>query len=773
LVLISLGVIVYYTAFTYLQVPFYGFIAAWKPDNVLAVDRVPAGREVSAYLQPGDRILAIDGVPVRQRIWGAVFSPGQASYDYTVQRDGRIHHFTIPVEPPTLAMRSEALQNRTATGLVALAFWLVGAAVVLFATPQNREAWLLGLVVLATATILAASEAALYNGPGAWLLSNPLYPLLSVLLVRLAFLSQQGGLSRTVQRVFRVLYGVALALGLVALFELLFLNPRGSSFELISGVSLYGILLLTLALGALANILVLLWRLWRMPPSYARRQILILLVFTTLAIVPGQLLTFYPWLLFDSPILSWALANLMLALIPAGYAYVIFRRRYLQLDIFMTNTLTLLIVVVLLSVTYSVAARFLRDSQFVQSGILAPGLIIAPLLLAVPYASRPVRRTVQVILYGAHQMYRERLADFSAMLTTGPEVDSLRTVFHKAMLTLQVRQAALILADGRGVMLSVELLRVGGIPSISTRDVSLPDGTYPYLSDSHELSQIHREIASLSWIQAVAPLVARGHLVGLLLLGPPVPDGSFNAQSRGFLRQLADMMAVAALNIQLFESSRAMSRKLLQVRDAERLHVASQIHDRPLQRVSWLANELQRLSGQVEGDVAEQLHQRSKDLFEVATELRTTCAGLYPPVRQQGLQWAVRDAVYEFRQSGERMVHLDIDLPGDVVVASDVTTSAYHILLEALNNVYKHAQATTVWIKLYQRDVDLCLVVEDDGRADETVSMSVPDLLRGGRFGLAGMHEWANMVGGKLVLSQREGGGTSVCLTVPSPWQGA
>lgn len=767
----TLGVILYYTAFIYFLVPYYGFMATWEPDNVLTVSTIPAGREAAPHLRPGDQILAIDGIPARQRLWQPLFAAGKTEYEYTIGRAGQQFIVTIPVEQVTVETWLEVVQNRTTIGLVALSFWLVGAAVILFATPQNQDAWLLGLVTVGTAVVLAASEGALYNAPGGWLLSNLAFPFLAVLLLRLAFLPRQQPLARSIERVFRVLYGGASLLAVLAAYELFYLVPIGSSFETETGLSLYGILLLALAVGMLANIGVLLWRLFRMPPSYTRQQILIVVIFTALAIVPGQILTFYPWLLFDSPVLSWALATLMLALIPAGYAYVIYRRRYLQLDIFMTHGLTVFIVISLFAVGYSLGTYVLRDTPILKGGNLFSGLILVPLLFVVPYTSRPARRAVQTLLYGSQLTHRERLTDFSSRLAAQPEAANLQTIFRETLKLLQVRKAVLMLAANAEVLVSVDEVRVDKATPLLIRDLALPIGTAPCLSHNRDLSRINPAFAGLPWLEAIVPLMAGGQPVGLLLLGQPIPDGYFNARDVGFLQQLGDTMAVAALNIHLFESSRAMSRKLLQVRDAERLYLASQIHDQPLQQVSYLANELERLSSQVDDSVAEMLRQHSRALSEVAAELRTTCSGLYPPVRQQGIQWAIREAVYNFRRQGNCQVELNVDLAAEVIVSVDVATSAYHVLVEALNNIGKHARATRAWVRLYQHEDCLCLQVEDDGECDESTFLSIPDLLRGQHYGLAGMHEWADAVNGELVISRRFNGGTTIRLIIPPPWR--
>jgi len=221
LVLVTLVLILYYMAFPFVAVPFHGFVAVWQPDNVLSVAELLPDRHATEVLQLGDVITAIDDVPARQHIRQPLFTPGQPVYTYTIQRSGEELTFTIPVEERTPESVLQVITYRMTTGLVGLIFWLVGALVVLYATPQNRDAWLLGGITLAVATVLAASEAALYNAPGAWLLSNPFYPILAVALVHLALIPRPEKGSANARRLLTILYSLAAGLGLIALFELL------------------------------------------------------------------------------------------------------------------------------------------------------------------------------------------------------------------------------------------------------------------------------------------------------------------------------------------------------------------------------------------------------------------------------------------------------------------------------------------------------------------------------------------------------------------------
>jgi len=503
-----------------------------------------------------------------------------------------------------------------------------------------------------------------------------------------------------------------------------------------------------------------------------RQQVLILLAFTALAILPGLVLTFIPWFLFDSPLVAWVFSNLVLVLIPIGYGYVIYRRNYLQLDIFMSKTLTLFLMVVLLTAAYSVLVYALRNNDLLQRAGLPTGLLLMPFLLLVPYAGRPTRRAVEGVLYGRHASYQDSLAQLTTLLSTSPQHSTLETAFQQILDVLQIRQGAMLIVDERARLVDAVLVRVGPVGPIAAETIARIADTTQLVCPWKEICAAIPNLGEHGWIANVVFLQTQEAVVGLLLFGRPVPDGYLTGQDSAFLRQLADTMAIAVLNIRLFESMRMMSRQMLQVRDQERVKLAAQLHDEPLQRITLVASSLRQRADKADEDT-QGLNEQSDLLRDVARQLREICAGLHSPVLQQGLQWAVRDAIYHFRRESRLVVHEQIDMATDVIISDPIARATYHILIESLNNIRKHAQATTVAIGLFSQEENLCLVVEDDGVGSSIASLSLPDLVRRQHFGLADMHEWANMINGELVFSRRDGGGTRVSLTVPPPWRRA
>ncbi|MCP5096839.1 MAG: hypothetical protein GY943_14915 [Chloroflexi bacterium] len=764
-IVITLALILYHTIYLAFFVPLYEIDFIWGRDNVVSVAAVPQHSTAAPYLQPGDTILAVDDRPMQWTVWQPQFVPGKAGYTYTVQRGDDLFTVSIPVAEPDFKF----IRERITTGMVSLLTWLIGTIIILFATPQNRDAWQLGVATLGAAVVLAASEASLYGVPFAWLNTYPFLPMVSVALMQVALLPRRGLPSRREYVLFGTLYASGVISGFVALFELLYLNPHNNSLFRLTGMSLYELLYLWLGMGGLAYLGILAWRYIQMPDSYRRRQILIILTFTAVALLPAIFLTILPRLLFDAPLLPWDFSITLLALIPAGYGFVIYRKNYLGLDIFATNGLTYLLISLMLLSAYSLIYHFVQSQASLAAlEPLSGSLLLLPVLMITPLASRQIQGKVETIIYGATSLaQKDRLQMITSALAADPQSGTLKKVMHDVTALLQVRQMALLLVDRQEQMVCVEQLR------IDTSIKPIPQSVYTVLSKGilvrHQRDKQHPLFAQYEWSDYMAPLAIGDAVVGMLLLGRPVPDGYLHAKQIIFLRQVADIVAVATEAMRLFESSREMSRKLLRIRDEERRYLASQIHDEPLQDISMIANELGRMTKGV-SDVAqmsELLNKHRRELQSTADQLRNVCVGLYPAELKQGAQWAVREVVYTLREKTGLDIALTVDVSHELIIPRLITVSIYYILKEALNNVHKHANATAVWVHFGHQEGQLVLSIADNGRHQSIASLPLSTLIRAHHFGVAGMHEWASLVDGHLTVAKRKSGGTAVSLIVP------
>ena len=148
--------------------------------------------------------------------------------------------------------------------------------------------------------------------------------------------------------------------------------------------------------------------------------------------------------------------------------------------------------------------------------------------------------------------------------------------------------------------------------------------------------------------------------------------------------------------------------------------------------------------------------------LSIATVQRLTSA-LRPPVLDHlGLVSAIRWEAAVFRRRTGIRVRVDA---GPVQVDDPtVATILYRILLEALTNVARHAQAGTVWIVVRQRPGRVSMEVRDNGKGIADEALENPAAM-----GLLGMRERALAAGGEVRIVRRKSGGTAVLVNLPLP----
>lgn len=99
-------------------------------------------------------------------------------------------------------------------------------------------------------------------------------------------------------------------------------------------------------------------------------------------------------------------------------------------------------------------------------------------------------------------------------------------------------------------------------------------------------------------------------------------------------------------------------------------------------------------------------------------------------------------------------------------VPSAVEQDIYRIAQETLENVVRHAAASTIKVELHENPAGLTLRIEDDG---EGIVASLEEAAEG-RLGIRGMQERAELIGGRLQITSAAGSGTCVILTAPVEW---
>lgn len=198
--------------------------------------------------------------------------------------------------------------------------------------------------------------------------------------------------------------------------------------------------------------------------------------------------------------------------------------------------------------------------------------------------------------------------------------------------------------------------------------------------------------------------------------------------------------------------------------EEERLRLARELHDDTIQSVIALKQRVQLAEKSVKDKAGKASLQKLENLAEdTVQDLRRIIRALRPIYLDDlGLMTAlemlareVRSPRVIFHSTGqERRLDRNIELV------------LYRIAQEALNNVVRHARATHASMVIHFEDHEIRLEVQDDGQGFD-MPETPTDFALGGHFGLLGMKERSELIGGSLLVQSQPGAGTRVLITLP------
>lgn len=214
---------------------------------------------------------------------------------------------------------------------------------------------------------------------------------------------------------------------------------------------------------------------------------------------------------------------------------------------------------------------------------------------------------------------------------------------------------------------------------------------------------------------------------------------------------------------------RALSKRAISAQEEERRRIALSLHDDTGQSLSMLIINLERLENRIPEDrtelqmklaAARQLAARTLgDLRHIIRDLRPAILddlGLVPAIR-----WYARSNLEE---AGIRVeVLADEDLGS---LSPELNSTLFRVAQEAINNIVRHSGARSVQICLCRNEKEIQLKVEDDGHGFDVLRVS-EDALRSQQWGLLGMQERAELVGGQVSVESQPGKGTRLDVRAP------
>jgi signal transduction histidine kinase len=214
-----------------------------------------------------------------------------------------------------------------------------------------------------------------------------------------------------------------------------------------------------------------------------------------------------------------------------------------------------------------------------------------------------------------------------------------------------------------------------------------------------------------------------------------------------------------------------LSHRLVEVQEAERRHIARELHDEIGQSLTAAELNLQAaLQAPASSKLEHRLEESIRAVERVLEQVHDLSLSLRPSMLDDlGLEPALR--WYANRQAGltgmQVRFHAD---PLENRLDPVIETECFRVAQEALTNVVRHAKATAVSVELTRQDGQLHLSVRDDGVGFD-VSGQRTQAVSGASLGLLSMEERASLAGGGLELTSVPGQGTEVHAWFPIRWQ--
>ncbi|RPJ51292.1 MAG: sensor histidine kinase, partial [Acidobacteria bacterium] len=234
-----------------------------------------------------------------------------------------------------------------------------------------------------------------------------------------------------------------------------------------------------------------------------------------------------------------------------------------------------------------------------------------------------------------------------------------------------------------------------------------------------------------------------------------------NVENRLLIERLSEKSTKAE---QVTEELRNLTAYLEGVREEESKRIAAEIHDQLGQSLTGARMAVARLRQSCPDapeDLQAGLQSVSTLLGTVMDDVRRIARHMRPLVLDQlGLGPAVEWLVDDFRERTGAACDLELRIE-DANLDDDCSLALFRILQEALTNVARHAEARHVRVALIEREGEILLRVEDDGKGIS------PDFVRSHTFGVLSMKERALRLHGDLQISPAEPTGTIVSLTIP------
>ncbi len=206
--------------------------------------------------------------------------------------------------------------------------------------------------------------------------------------------------------------------------------------------------------------------------------------------------------------------------------------------------------------------------------------------------------------------------------------------------------------------------------------------------------------------------------------------------------------------------------------EAERRRIARELHDSVVQSLTALVADLEYFQtrhlptlDQTSHTVAEKVATWQELARDSLTSMRQALGGLRQPGELDfGLEYAIQVILSELREAGYTVVFECDNWPDQL--PAEYTSNIYYLVREALTNIGKHANATSINVCMFSFENHLHISISDDG-VGMKIQSTAANMYTGYQQGLIGIRERVTLLNGQLTIESSEGRGTRVDVDIP------
>lgn len=380
--------------------------------------------------------------------------------------------------------------------------------------------------------------------------------------------------------------------------------------------------------------------------------------------------------------------------------------------------------------------------------------------------------------FDADHLLRTQRDLFQAVATCHDHDRTLRLCLEAALQVTAMECGGLYLADEHGglhleptIGLSEEFVAAVNRLPPERANTRLVMGGQPLYLGWREIDAIPSDAERRERLRslAVVPILLEERVIGSLNVASRRLD-EVPQHARPALETIGAAASMLIAREQADKALRAtarrlqrLSRRLLAIQEEERRRLARELHDEIGQQLTGLVARLEAArrspasNHETALDAALTIAEETLEMIgDLSLEMRPSMLDDY------GLPAALRWHGERIRERAG--IEVGIGITGiEGRLAPDVETAAFRIVQEALTNVVRHARVKIAQVRLWVDGDRLHVEVADEGRGfdpwrrrDEAPA-----------FGLSGMRERAELLGGSLQLESEPGRGTRVLATLP------